>query len=320
MGCRRCLQGALARAKDRFVIAGKTQLRFATLTALTTIAVSALAAPQLSDAERRALPVASYEGGAVTVGELEDAIADSSPLIQATALEPANLRKLLDRHLRFELQLKEAERRGYRNEPEVQRTSRENAVKIMLSREVDAPLRSAKVAPEVLLAYFDDHRDQFGVREKRRASAIFVASEADARALLPQVKAADDAALRKLVQTRGLDVPSKAKGGALGSFDNKGAIDGGGTVDPKLVSSAFALPAVGAVSDMIKLDAGGFAVLKVTEIRPGSQPSFHEMQVRVRRRYDEERYQKEVETIAQAQREILKPVVHYELIEQVEIN
>lgn len=286
---------------------------------LTTIAFSALAAP-LSDGERRALPVASYDGGAVTVGELEDAIADSSPLIQASALEPANLRNLLDRHVRFELQLKEAERRGYRDAPEVRKTSRENAVKLMLSREVDAPLRSAKVAPDVLLAYFDEHRDEFGVREKRRASAIFVASEADARALLPQVKAADDAALRKLVQARGLDVPSKAKGGALGSFDNKGAIDGGGTVDPKLVSSTFALPAVGAVSDVIKLDAGGFAVVKLTEIRPGSQSSFHEMQVRVRRRYDEERYQKEVDTIAQTQREILKPVVHYELIEQVELK
>jgi peptidyl-prolyl cis-trans isomerase C len=310
----------MPRAKDCVVIAGKSQLRLATLTALTTIAVSVLAAPPLSDAERRALPVASYEGGAVTVGELEDAIADSSPLIQATAMEPANLRELLDRHLRFELQLKEAERRGYRDAPDVRRTSRENAVKIMLSREVDAPLRSARVSPEVLREYFESHRDLFGVREKRRATAIFVASEADARALVPQVKAANEDALRQLVQTRGLDVPSKARGGALGSFDNKGAIDGGGTVDPKLVSAAFALAAVGAVSGPIKLDAGGFAVLKLTEVRPGSQSSFHEMQVRVRRRYDEERYQKEVDAIAAAQREILKPVVHYELIEQIEIK
>lgn len=286
---------------------------------LTTIAVSALA-DQLSDTERRALPVASYDGGAVTVGELEDGIAASSQLIQATALEPANLRDLLDRHLRFELQLKEAERRGYRDTAEVIKTSRENSVKLLLSRDIDAPVRTAEVSPEVLREYFDSHREVFSVHEKRRASAIFVASEADARSLQPQFKAADSSALPALVQARGLNVPSKARGGALGSFDNKGAIDGGGTVDPKLVSAAFALPAVGAVSDIIKLDDGTYAVLKLTELRPGTQTSFHEMQVRVRRHYDEDRYQKEVEAIAQAQRALLKPVVRYELLEQVDIK
>jgi len=306
------------------VIAGKSH-RFCQLALLTcglsTSALSALAsAEETSDAERRALPVVTYDGGAVTVAELEDAIATSSPLIQATALEPANLRELVDRHLRFELQLKEAERRGYRDKPEVQKSARENSVKVMLSREIDAPIRSAQVSPAELQAYFEKHIEVFSVREKRRASAIFVASEADARALLPQLKAADKAALRELVQTHGLDVPSKKRDGALGSFDKKGAVEGGGTVDPKLVSAAYALPAVGAVSDVIKLDDGTFAVLKLTELRPGSQPGFHEMQVRVRRHYDEERYQKEVEAIAQAQRERLKPVVRYELLEQLDIK
>lgn len=304
------------------MIAGKTY-RFRQLAALTlgltAVSVGATA-DQLSDAERRALPVASYDGGAVIVAELEDSIASSSPLIQATALEPANLRDLLDRHLRFELQLKEAERRGYRELPEVVKTSRENSVKVMLSRDVDAPVRNAQVSPAELLAYFNSHLDVFSVQEKRRASAIFVASESDARGLAAQVNAADDAALRQLVQARGLDVPSKARGGALGSFDKQGAVEGGGTVEPKLVGAAYALPAVGAVSDVIKLDDGSFAVLKLTELRPGSQPNFHEMQMRVRRHYDEDRYQKQVETIAQTQRDLLKPVVHYELIEQLDIK
>jgi hypothetical protein len=312
----------MPRAKDCVVIAGKSHRlrRLSALTfGLTTIAASAWAAPT-SDAERRALPVVSYDGGAVTVGEIEDAIAASSPLIQATALEPANLRDMVDRHLRFELQLKEAERRGYREMPEVQKTSRENSVKVMLSRDIDAPVRNAQVSPAELLAYFNSHLDAFSVREKRRASAIFVASESDARGLVEQVKAADDSALRQLVQARGLDVPSKARGGALGSFDKQGAIEGGGTVDPKLVSAAYALSAVGAVSDVIKLDDGNFAVLKLTELRPGSHPDFHEMQVRVRRHYDEDRYQKQVEAIAQTQRDLLKPVVHYELIELIDIK
>ncbi|HTU63527.1 MAG TPA: peptidylprolyl isomerase, partial [Polyangiales bacterium] len=217
-------------------------------------------------------------------------------------------------------QLKEAERRGYRDLPEVKKTSRENSVKVMLSRDVDAPVRNAQVPTEVLQEYFNTHLDKFSVREKRRASAIFVASESAARALVAEVKAADDVALRQLVQARGLDVPSKARGGALGSFDSKGAVEGGDALDPKLVSAAYALPEVGAVSDVIKLDDGTFAVLKLTELRPGSKPTFHEMQMRVRRHYDEDSYQKQVEAIAQMQRELLKPVVHYELLEQIDIK
>lgn len=286
---------------------------------LTTLAASALA-EQRSEDERRALPVVTYNGGAVTVGEVEDTIANSSPLIQATALEPENLRAFVDRNLRFELQLQEAERRGYRDKPEVQKSARENAVQLMLSRDIDHPIRNAEVSSAELQAHFERHLDAFSVPEKRRASAIFVANEAAAKQLVAQVAAADDAELEKLVQARGLDVPSKARGGALGSFDKKGEIEGGGKLDPKLVSAAFALPSVGAVSDVIKLDDGTFALLKLTELRPGSPVNFHAMQVRVRRHYDEQRYQEQVKAIAQAQREILKPVVRYELLELVEIK
>jgi hypothetical protein len=306
----------------RFVSSRKISQLGALAFSLTT--VSAFAAPQaekLSDTQRRAIAIATYDGGAVTVGEIEDTIAVSSPLIQATALEPGNLREFYERNLRFELQLQEAERRGYRDNSEVSKLSKDNAVKVMLSREVDAPIRAAPPTPEALRAYFESHRELFSVPEKRRASALFVASEAEARKLLPQVKAADDAALQELVRTRGLEHPSKAKGGALGSFDNNGKLEAGGeSLEPKLASAAFALPAVAAVSDVIALDSGRFVIIKLTEIRPGSVPSFDEVKVRVARRYDDERFDKAVEALTEAQREKLKPIVRYELIDQVDLN
>lgn len=286
--------------------------------------VSALAAPpteKLSDAERRAIAVATYDGGEVTVAEIEDTIASSSPLIQATALEPDNLREFYERNLRFELQLQEAERRGYRDHAEVRKSSKDNAVKVMLSRDVDAPIRADAPSAELLRAYFESHRELFSVPEKRRASALFVASDAEARQLLERVRSADDAALRELVRARGLDHPSKAQGGALGSFDKRGKLEAGNdSLDPKLASAAFALPAVAAVSDVIALDAGRFALLKLTEIRPGSVPSFDEVKVRVARRYDDERFDKAVEAMTQAQRARLKPVVRYELIDQLDLK
>jgi hypothetical protein len=292
-----------------------SQLGAATLGLTTVIGsvVSALAAPE---AERRTIPVATYNGGAVTVGEIEDTIADSSPLIQATALEPASLREFLDRNLRFELQLQEAERRGYREDERVRKAVKDNAVKLMLGRDIDVPIRADPPSPEALRAFFEQHIDVFSVPEKRRASALFVATEAEARSLQAAFLAASEVELKALVQSRGLDVPSKKSGGLLGSFDAKGRVEGvEAPLDAKLVSAAFALPSVGAVSDVVQLsDKSSYALLKLTEIRPGSTPKLEEVRVRVSRRYDDERYDRAVQAIATSQNEQLKPVVHEDVL------
>jgi parvulin-like peptidyl-prolyl isomerase len=297
----------------------------ATALGLTSmVALSALAAPQTqpaTDAERRATVVASYTGGAVTVGEIEDTIADSSLLIQATALEPDSLREFLDRNLRFELELQEAERRGYRDDQRVRKAAKENAVQLMISRDINAALRADRVPPDVLQSYFEANRDVFSVPELRRVSGLFVATEAEARALLPQLKEADDAALSQLVQTRGLDVPSKVRGGDLGRFAVTGKPESGeDPIDPKIVKAAFALAEIGAVSDVIRLDDGKFVILKYTEHRAGYVPSFEEVKVRVSRRYDDVRYEKAIQTIADAQRASLKPIVHAELVDSVRLE
>jgi parvulin-like peptidyl-prolyl isomerase len=300
------------------------RLGAAALGLTSLVALSALAAPQaqpLTDAERRATAVASYTGGAVTVGEIEDTIADSSPLVQATALEPDSLREFLDRNLRFELELQEAERRGYREDARVRKAAKENAVQLMISRDINASLRADPVSPEVLRTYFDTHRDAFSLAELRRVSGLFVATEAEARSLLPQFKTADDEALRQLVQARGLDVPSKIRGGDIGRFNAAGKPESGEEpIDPKIVKAAFALDAIGAVSDVIRLDDGRFVILKYTEHRDGYVPQFEEVKVRVSRRYDDERYEKAVQTIVEAQRAILKPVVHAELVDSVRLD
>ena len=92
------------------------------------------------DADRRALAVVTYDGGEVTVGELDDAIAASSPLVQQDALAPAALRDLLERSVRFEMMAIEAERRGYGDREAVRDAIKQNAVHRLLASEVDAKL------------------------------------------------------------------------------------------------------------------------------------------------------------------------------------
>ncbi len=90
--------------------------------------------------ERRSIAVATYDGGEVTVGEIEDAIAQSSPLAQLDLMKPEGLRSILARSIQFELSAIEAERRGYGSRPAVVLAVKQNAVVDMLAREVDARL------------------------------------------------------------------------------------------------------------------------------------------------------------------------------------
>lgn len=290
--------------------------------ALSFSAVSVWAAPQANsdDATRRATPVATYDGGAVTVGEIEDTIADSSPLIQAGALEPEALRGFLDRNLRFELELKEAERRGYRDDARVKQAMKDNVVQVMISHEINSKIRAEPPPSDVLKAYFEKNISVFSLHERRRATLIVLPTAEDARTLVPTVQASDIDKLRILVRTRGREVPSKAKDGDLGSFDADGKPETGESqVDPALVKAAFALRNIGDVSDVIRLSTG-YGLIKLTEIRAGHTPTFEEVRIRVLRRYDDERYDREVQAIADAARERVKPVVHYELLDQVKLD
>lgn len=286
------------------------------------VALRAAAAAQAADADvaRRATAVATYNGGAVTVGEIEDTIADSSPLSQAHALEPDALHELLERNLRFELLAQEAERRGYRDDPRVRKAVKRNAVQLMISRDINARLRAEPPTPEQVRGYFDSHRQVFALHELRRATEIALESEAQARALLPRIKAADDDALRALVREHGLAVPSKAHGGDTRPFDAHGAPESGDAhIDPKLVKAVFALASVGDVSAVLQTDAG-YEIVKLTEIRPGYEPTFEEVRVRVRRRLDDERYEDAIEAIARAQRERLHPKIRYELVDELHVD
>src|ERR1700712_2203328 len=155
--------------------------RIGALSLCLCVAVRAWAAPtppapprsELKSADdlaigRRAMAVVTYDGGAVTVGEIEDTIADSSPLIQAGALEPDALREFVDRNLHFELELKEAERRGYREDARVRQAAKDNAVQLMISREINSKLRTEPQATEALKAYFENHKQFFSLPELRR--------------------------------------------------------------------------------------------------------------------------------------------------------
>ena len=118
--------------------------------AAPTAAAPTAAAPveDKAETERRSKPLITYQGGEVTVGELEDAIVRQSPFMRARFQDMGARRDLLEKHLRFELLAAEAERRGFANDPTVVQAIKQNAVQGMMKAEVDTSVTPESVSAE----------------------------------------------------------------------------------------------------------------------------------------------------------------------------
>jgi peptidyl-prolyl cis-trans isomerase C len=100
-------------------------------------------------------------------------------------------------------------------------------------------------------------------------SHIVLESEAQARELLTQARAADARAFRQLAQERSIDPDTRQRGGDLRYFDDHGVSPN--SADPAvaepIVRAAFALASVGDVADPVEVD-GRWSIVKLTGLRP----------------------------------------------------
>jgi len=272
-------------------------------------------APSPALLAHRAQPVATYLDGEVTVGELEDAIAGTSPLIQSTALASENLYALLERLVRFELLAAEAERRGYATHNAVRNALTQDAVARMLARDVEGKQTPEMIAEDAVERYQREHAEELTQPEQRRAAQLVLTHEADARALLPRVGGSDSAAFRALVKQHSVDEVSKQRSGDLGFFDvtGKGSVVGLG-LDPASVRAAFALRAPGDTSDVIRTSSG-FAVVRLEEVRPAREVPEQHQQWTIRKLLNEQKRQGLLDAIVAKQRAAVQPRVRRELLD-----
>jgi len=274
------------------------------------------AASGTAEAKRRATAVATYDGGEVTVGEIEDAIRGSSPVTQDRSGEPEGLYGWLERNLVFELELQEAERRGYGANERVVKTVQDTAIQFMLDADVDKPILAFQPSQEQLMQYFQEHRSEIAAPELRRVTMLVVDSSSKAHELLPRFKAAKGQALRELVQANSLDEASRKDSGYSRYFDREGNYDDrSAKVAPQLAQAAFALPTVDSISDVFPVNDGRFAIIRLAAIRPAYEPTFEQALPVVRKRVVEERRSSMTEAVANQALKYLQPVVHDELLE-----
>ena len=235
--------------------------------------------------------VASFEGGEISLGEVEKEWNDFSDKYE-TKLEALN-------HLiNVELIVKKAQEWGLDEDEEVQnqvKTATEQIrqeadeksknsteqilIRSLIKQEIDD--RLMKITEAEIVRYYKENKEEFYVLEMYNLQEIVVETEEEAKAVLEEIKAGGDFALLAQEKSGGL---TAKKGGYLGYISTEGAKLFG---YDRFEEIAPALKA-GEVSKIIKTEKG-YCLLKLLEIKPAYQETFEKTRSFIERKLTKER-------------------------------
>jgi len=239
--------------------------------------------------EQAARVIAKVGDRAITLGDYAATLERMDQFDRLRYQTRESRRELLKEMIDVELLAQEGRRRGLGDVPETQEATRQ-----ILREALMADVRSSLPAPaeipaEEVKAYYDAHREEFREPERRRVSAIVVASQAAADALLEAVRKAkkDDGTVDATTWGKLFAEHSGgAKEGRTAPVDLAGDLGIVGPPDdvkgenprvPAAVRSAvFAIPRVGAFVDAPVQDGERFYVVRLSGQTKGHDRSLAE--------------------------------------------
>ncbi len=280
------------------------------------------AAPAPAEVARRAQVLASFSGGKITVGELEDVAAQQNPYVRRRYKDPQRLKDLLDNTLRFDLLSAEAERRGYAKNAVVEQAVKQNAVQQLIKSEIDDKLTAASIPSAEIEKYYKDHIDEYVQPALLRASHVLVASEAEASELLAKAKGMDLRAFRQLAQDKSIDQATKLRGGDLGYIDARGHVRGqsDAKVAPAIAKAVFALKTIGDTAPKPVKTEAGYSVVKLTGRRAAVSRTLAEVKDAIRVRLWRDRRQQALDDLVAKLHELVKPELHPALVDAIKLQ
>jgi hypothetical protein len=275
-----------------------------------------------AEATRRAQALASYKGGQLTVGELEDTIAHQNSFMRKRYKDPAALEELFEKTLRTSLLSDEAARRGYDKNDLVQQSVKQNAVQLLLKADLDDAQGAASISKAEIEKYYQDHLDEYMQPQMQRASHVLLATEQEAKALLEQAKTMDLRAFRQLARDKSIEQATKLSGGDLRYFDEHGKSHGETSVAVPLpiVKAAFALKTIGdTAAKPVRIEAG-YSIVKLTGQRPAISRKLAEVEEAIRVRLWRERRQQASDALVAKLHDEYKPETHPELVDAIKLE
>ena len=277
-----------------------------------------------ADEARRARVYATVGDVRITVGRIEDEIAQMSPFLRARYRDPAKLRELADSLVRFELLAREAERDGYGDRQVVQRSVKQAIVQNLIKTEFDERVTRDSITAEEIQAYYDSHQDEFGRPAMVRASHVLLTTREEADALLAEARAADARQFRELARRHSIDTETKLRGGDLRYFTQSGlpagARDDDTPVDPAIVTAAFALREVGDVVSAPIAVGEHWSLVKLTGRRDAEQRTIEQASEGIRLRLWREKRQRAIDEFVDGLRRTHAPELHPDRMRPIRLD
>jgi peptidyl-prolyl cis-trans isomerase D len=266
--------------------------------------------------------IASFTGGRITVADMQAAIANKDPGTRARIAAPDGRRLFLEQLVRHDLLVLEAERRGYGYHASVIEAGKRAAIARMVER--DLAIDPASIPRADAESNYQANLEKYNRPRLRRASHIELATEAEAKALIAELKGASRERFAKLAGERSHDERTRRQGGELGYFDSDGRLSGRrdtGTVPAELAAAAFALKGTSGLSPRpIARPAGTFSVLLLTGEDPAVEYSFAKVEDTVRAELAQQRHEEARRALVATLEQQWKPEVHPERMAAIQID
>lgn len=274
-------------------------------------------------AEQAGQTLAKVGDRTITVGELADEIASKGPFLRARFNSPERRRELLDQMIRFELLAQEADRAGYDDRPDVQRTRKQILIRRFLKQQYEDRIRLEDVTDAEVAAYYEAHRDEFNKPEQVRASQILIRDRATAQRVLRQVleDPADVSTFRQLAERHNEDAESRDRFGDLRFFSRPEQRQADEPdVPPAVATAAFSIATIGGVHPELVETDRGFHIVKLTGRRAALSRTLEEASRPIRHRLWRERREQAIEGLVERLRGEADVEEHLELLSEVRID
>jgi peptidyl-prolyl cis-trans isomerase C len=227
--------------------------------------------------EQAAKVVAKVGDREITVGDVTSQINRLSPYVRRRWSAPEKRREFLDKLIRVELLSQEAERLGLDKDPEIQRTTKQVMVRLLVKNDLEKGIFPAKVDENLIKQEYEKEHDKYFRPAQIRASHIVLKTKPEAEKLLADLKAhaTDSRYFREAVAKHSMDKDTKDRGGDLGYFSKPQERREDEPAVPKAVAeAAWKLGGADQLSDEIVETDKGFHIVRVTNKREEMNRSF----------------------------------------------
>jgi peptidyl-prolyl cis-trans isomerase C len=220
--------------------------------------------------EQAAQVLARVGDRTITLGDFEATLEHMDQFDRMRYQAPERRKELLGEMIDVMLLADEARDKGYDRDPVTQQEIREILRDAILKKAREGAPQPNEIPVEEVRAYYEQHRADFHDPERRRVSAIVLASDAAAQSTLESARKATATQWGELVRTRSVDAAAKATtpldlAGDLGFASPPGDTHGTNTRVPEEVRVAvFALDKVGDVAPRVVHSGGKLYVVKLT--------------------------------------------------------